>query len=119
MTSQHWPPPKKMATQGVNFNAHYTSQPAKPTCSQLKAVLTPDPTQSKLARKVIVYSNHHVKIICFVEKLGELLDSEDSLHYYDVLTLVGTQSRDKKAQIIKRFTDKPKKQNISRYFVCH
>jgi superfamily II DNA helicase RecQ len=71
-----------------------------------------------LPHKAVVYSNKRIKICSFAERLEDYLDSENVLFHHDVLTLVGTLSRDEKAQIINLFVNGTTEPELNPNILC-
>jgi len=119
ITTRHWPPPSEMATRNVSFFAHYSSQPLRQVKKRLREILSPHNEDiNPLPHKAIVYSNSRRRILKFAESLEEYFDSDDELHKYDVMTLVGPQPRDEKAQVTKMFIDDRQRINQNLDILC-
>jgi hypothetical protein len=64
-------------------------------------VTSPSPSPNK----VIVYSNQRTKITTCSKRIESFFDGDDDLWEHDVLTLVGTLTKDEKAYLINTFLD--------------
>ena len=93
----HWPSPVEMMHQSVSIHVTYTSRSFQYVSKTIKKNLAVHPS---LPNKVIVYSNRRVRIFNFAEKLEKLLDMDDDFRKVDVLTLVGTLTKEEKAEYI-------------------
>ena len=96
----HWPAAADMKHRSVKVMVQYTSRAFQYVSSTIKSQITPHPT---LPNKVIIYSNRRVRIQNFSDKLETLLDKDPSLRCVDVLTLVGTLTKEEKAANIRLF----------------
>jgi ATP-dependent DNA helicase RecQ len=107
ITNTHWPSAKEMANRKVKLNVHYTTRPSIFLHRHLKDNVI---AASSLPTKVIVYSNQRTKIVTCAEGIEGFFDNDDDLWNHDVITLIGTLTRDEKAHIIKTFLadDEPK-----------
>ena len=102
INSNHWPSPYEMANRNVKLNVIYGNQQIRFVTRSIKAHVTKTPPH---ANKVIVYSNQHTKIVNCAEKLEHMFDEDNDLCNHDVLTLVGTLTKQEKAQFINSFLD--------------
>lgn len=66
-------------------------------------LVTTIPLSPEFPKKCIIYRNSWKKILELTEKLEDYLESEDLLYKNDIITLVGTQTKEEKAQLIKLF----------------
>jgi len=96
----HWPAAADMKHRSVKVMVQYTSRAFQYVSSTIKSQITPHPT---LPNKVIIYSNCRVRIQNFSDKLETLLDKDPLLRCVDVLTLVGTFTKEEKAANIRLF----------------
>ena len=96
----HWPDAANMKHRKVKVILQYTSRAFQYVSSNIKSSLAPHPT---LPNKVIVYSNRRTRIENFAEKLEALLDKDPIHRSIDVLTLVGTLTKEEKAANIRLF----------------
>ena len=102
ITSVHWPSSLDMQNRNVKLNVHYTTLPLSCITKSLKNDVTvPSPS----ANKVIVYSNQRTKAMTCSEKIESFFDCEDELWEHDVLTLIGTLTKDEKSFLINAFLD--------------
>ena len=96
-----WPSSLDMMCRNAKINIVYSNRPFPFVTTTLKENLTGVSTS---ANKVIVYSNSRTKIIDFAEKLkSDFLDMDESLSSIDVITLVGTHTKEEKGQYIRLF----------------
>ena len=106
----HWPSPVEMMHRSVGIHLSYTSRPFQYVSKTIKKDLAVHPS---LPNKVIVYSNRRIRVFNFVEKLEKLLDMDDDFKKVDILTLVGTLTKEEKAEYIRLFVNGSSKQNCS------
>jgi superfamily II DNA helicase RecQ len=102
ITDDHWPSAKQMVNRKVKINVHYSSKPLPLITRSLKPLIMSTPP---LPNKVIVYSNQRTKIMFCAERLEDFYDNDDDLCGRDVVTLVGTLTREEKAHLINVFLD--------------
>ena len=91
-----------MMHRSVGIHVSYTTRAFQYVGKTIKDNLAVHPT---LPNKVIVYSNRRVRIWNFAEKLEKLLDGDDNCKKVDVLTLVGTITKEEKAAYIRMFVN--------------
>ena len=97
----HWPDAANMKHRKVKvILIKYTSRAFQYVSSTIKSSLAPHPT---LPNKVILYSNHRTRIENFAEKLEALLNKDPIHRSIDVLTLVGTLTKEEKSANIRLF----------------
>ena len=106
----HWPSPVEMMHRSVGIHLSYTSRPFQYVSKTIKKDLAVHPS---LPNKVIVYSNRRIRVFNFVEKLEKLLDMDDDFKKVDILTLVGTLTKEEKAEYIRLFVNGSAKENCS------
>ena len=110
LNRSHWPSPIEMMHRSVSIYVSYTSRPFQYVSKTIKSNIAIHPS---LANKVIVYSNRRVRIFNFAEKLEKLLDMDDDFKKIDVLTLVGTLTKEEKAEYIRLFVNGSSRPNCS------
>ena len=110
LNCSHWPSPVEMMHRSVSIHVSYTSRPFQYVSKTIKNNLSVHPS---LPNKVIVYSNCRVCIFNFAEKLEKLLDMDDDFRNVDVLTLVGTLTKEEKAEYIRLFVNGSNRVNCS------
>ena len=96
----HWPSSSEMMHRSVGIHIAYTTRSFQFVTKTIKDHLTNHPS---LPNKVIAYSNRRVRIFNFADKLEQLLDRDDDFKKVDVLTLVGTLTKEEKAAYIRMF----------------
>ena len=96
----HWPSSCDMMHRSVGIHIAYTTRSFQYVTRTIKNHLTPHPS---LPNKVIVYSNRRVRIFNFADKLEKHFDCDDDFKNVDVLTLVGTITKEEKAAYIRMF----------------
>jgi len=100
ITHVHWPAPQYMVNRNVQFNIIYSTQWFLSITKSIEQYVT---SADPLPKKVIIYSNQRTKIMTCVDRLEYFFDKDDALSDCDVLTLVGTLTKEEKAYIIKLF----------------
>ena len=62
-----------------------------------------------LPNKVIVYSNTRERILNFAESIKKKMNADKVLKEIDVISLVGTLTKDKKVELLRLFVNRSKK----------
>ncbi len=102
INSVHWPSSSKMQNRTVKLNVKYTTLPISSIVKTLKSHVSSPPP---FPNKVIIYSNQRTKITTCSEKIESFFDRDDDLWEHDVLTLVGTLTKDEKGFLVNTFLD--------------
>ena len=102
ITDDHWPSAKQMENRKVTLNVHYSTKPFPFVTRSLKQYIT---STLPLPNKVIVYSNQRTKIVACAERVEAFFDDDVDLWERDVITLVGTLTREEKTHLINVFLD--------------
>ena len=114
-----WPNADEMAHRSVSIHTHYTTKPFSVVMKTFKSVIsnpssdydsesTSDSAsisnfQPNLPNKVIVYSNTREKILNFAESVKKKMNADNVLKTIDVISLVGTLTKDEKAEFVRIF----------------
>ena len=106
ISSVHWPTPTEMLNRSVNIQATYTSKPFQHLMKTFKLLISDNPN---LPSKIIVYSNTRSKIINFTESIKKKMDADAIMKNIDVITLVGTLTKQEKSSYIRKFVNGSKK----------
>ena len=104
-----WPSPNEMMHRCVSINAQYTTKPFQHVMKTFKSMISnsdsePDSmSPSNLPTKVIVYSNTRERILNFAGSIKKKMNADKVLREIDIISLVGTLTKQEKAQLIRLF----------------
>ena len=116
-----WPSPNQMMHRSVSIHTHYTTKPFSHVMKTFKSMISNSPSESNsdadtdsdsisnLPTKVIVYSNTREKILNFAESIKKKMNSDKVLKGIDIITLVGTLTKQEKTEFIRLFVNGSRK----------
>jgi len=109
---RHWPSPSMMAHRSVKIDTRYTHQRFRVLKECIRSALLPSPSRPLIRRKAIIYKMSHASARSISEKLAEYLDTTIDLHKIDIITLVGTMTKEEKGFYTNLFLSE---KEVSRY----
>ena len=103
INSLTWPSANEMAHRSVSIDTKYTTKPFQYVTKTFKAMISD--SDGNLPSKVIVYSNTRERIITFAENIRKRMNSDVDMKDIDVITLIGTLTKEEKARLIRIFVN--------------
>ena len=103
ITKWHWPSPNQMKHRSVSIDLNYTTQPFRSVMNTFKAMVTS--SDDSLPHKVIVYSNTRKRIMTFADSLRKRMNSDPIMKEIDIISLVGTFTKEEKARKLRTFVN--------------
>ena len=103
ITKWHWPSPNQMKHRSVSIDLNYTTQPFRSVMNTFKAMVTS--SDDSLPHKVIVYSNTRERIMTFADSLRKRMNSDPIMKEIDIISLVGTFTKEEKARKLRTFVN--------------
>ena len=96
----------------VSIEVRYTKYHFRVLKSTISAVLKPSQRRPNVGRKAIVYTNTLSRVEDFSFKLGKYLDTTEDHHAVDIITLVGTMTKEEKAFYTNMFLQEEENSNF-------
>ena len=103
MNSMNWPTANKMAHRCVSIETNYTTKPFQYVMKSFKDLISD--SEDGLPSKVIVYSNTRERIHNFAGSVRKRLNSDAIMKKIDIISLVGTFTKEEKAKYIRLFVN--------------
>ena len=94
---RHWPSPLMMSHRSVGIEARYTHHHFSLLKRTIADAIRPSPSRPSVQRKVIIYTPARSRAKSTSERLGHHLDTMSELNKIDIITLVGTMTKEEKA----------------------
>ena len=94
---RHWPSPLMMSHRSVAIEARYTCHHFSLLKRTITASIKPTELHPGIQRKVIIYTPARMRALSTSKRLGQILDTLPDLHKIDIITLVGTMTKEEKA----------------------
>jgi superfamily II DNA helicase RecQ len=124
-----WPSPNEMMHRCVSINAQYTTKPFQHVMKTFKSMISNSPSESNpdadsvsssnLPTKVIVYSNTRERILNFAESIKKKMNADKVLKDIDIISLVGTLTKQEKTELIRLFVNGSRKhQDLKLRLLC-
>ena len=89
-----------MAHRNVCIRLTYSSKAYTISSNHLLPLLR---NESNVTKKYVVYTNRRTSVDSFAKNLSKALDEDDTLHHLDIVSLVGTLTKEQKAHHIRTF----------------
>ena len=93
----HWPSPAIMSHRSVGIEVKYTHHHFCLLIATIQCVIAPSPPTPNVNHKVIIYTLVQTNAKSISVHLGDYLDITVALHILDIITLVGTMTKEEKA----------------------
>ena len=103
INSCNWPSSNEMKHRCVSIDTRYTTKPFQFVMRTFKSMITP--CDDGLPNKVIVYSNTRERILNFAESIRKRMNSDPVMRSIDIISLVGTFTKEEKAKKIRSFVN--------------
>ena len=94
---QHWPSPSMMSHRSVGIDCKYTHHHFRLLKTTIQRAVRPSPSRPNINHKVISYTPARTQAKSTSECLGDYLDTTANFHNLDIITLVGTMTKEEKA----------------------
>ena len=93
---RHWPSPSMMSHRSVGIDVKYTHQHFQILKTTIKRAVLPSPSRPNVNCKVIIYTPARTRAKSISKRLGDYLDTTGNLNDLDIITLVGTMTKEEK-----------------------
>ena len=103
MNSMNWPTANEMAHRCVSIETIYTTKPFQHVMKSFKDMISN--SDDGLPSKVIVYSNTRERILNFADSIKKKMNSDSIMKEIDIISLVGTLTKQEKAKYIRLFVN--------------
>ena len=94
---RHWPSPSMMSHRSVGIDVKYTHQHFRILKTTIERAVLPSQSRPNVNRKVIIYTPARTRAKSISKNLGNYLDTTGNLHDLDIVTLIGTMTKEEKA----------------------
>ena len=115
---RHWPSPSMMSHRAVGIEARYTHHHFSLLKRTIAAAIKPTPSRPGIQRKVIIYMPARMRALSTSERLGQFLDTLPNLHMIDIITLVGTMTKEEKAFYTNTFLSQTPTNKYNPHILC-
>ena len=115
---RHWPLPSTMSHRAVGIDAKYTHHHFEMVKKSIEKALTPSPSRPTILCKVLIYTPARTRAKSISDKLGKHLDTTANLHQIDIITLVGTMTKEEKAFYTNLFLSDSKNRKYKPHIMC-
>ena len=92
-----------LSHRSVQIDLRYTHHRFRVLKDCIRSALLPSQSRPLIRRKVIIYTMSRARAHSTSEKLAEYFDTTRDLHKIDVITLVGTMTKEEKGFYINLF----------------
>ena len=115
---RHWPSPLMMSHRSVAIDARYTHHHFSLLKHTIADAIKPTALRPGVQRKVIIYTPARICAKSTLDHLCDHLDTMPNLHKIDIVTLVGTMTKEEKAFYTNIFLTDAKNNKYNPHIMC-
>ena len=115
---RHWPSPSMMSHRSVGIEARYTHHHFSLLKRTIAASIKPTVSHPGIQGKVIIYIPACFQALSTSERLGKFLDTLPDLHKIDIITLLGTMTKEEKAFYMNIFLSQMQTNKYNPHILC-